>query len=599
MSVESPMWELGLLDGLRLRRDGVEVAEFQARKQDELLAYLGVFPRARQPRTRLVELLWPEKPPRLARNRLCEVLCLLNRELEVLAPAADLILADRYFIWLNPKVTTDIQQFEDRFAQTLRMTDAGARVDALEAMLRRFGAGMLPAIAREWVAPERRRLETVYQHAARALIEALGSSGQFSEVVAMTAELTPAEAVRYFLLAGAPGSPALFEQGLPAMPRLAAAAIGPVTIDTGPAPVRFDDIDAAPPALDPPRRLADHCLSLVKEAESHFSGPERREWLARIDGVYDAIQSVLDWAADTEAHGLGIGLTGGLWRYWQARSRVDEGRRYLERFLAMRSRGESADDAKALNGAGALALQAGDLDLAATRLRRALELWRRLNDVSGVARALLNLGIVSYKAGDYPSARRELAESQGIARALGEQGLLAIVLGNLALVDIAEGNFEAAEAALGEKLEIARASNDACKTASAMVSLSTIAQHRADTAAARRYVEQALDYYGVLSDFRGVAFCLRSQGYIASVEGRIEDARRFFDESLGLCRWLGDGRGSGESLRYLAALAESTGDPGGARALYRQARALLAGAGDTAGVQKTDMALSELVCTTP
>ena len=78
-----------------------------------LLARLALFPRTTHPREELLELIWPEIEPEVARGRLRRALFSLRRQLEAGFPAGSVLAADRLSVGLNPSAfTTDVAAFE-------------------------------------------------------------------------------------------------------------------------------------------------------------------------------------------------------------------------------------------------------------------------------------------------------------------------------------------------------------------------------------------------------------------------------------------------------------------------------------------------------
>ena len=93
-------------------------------------------------------------------------------------------------------------------------------------------------------------------------------------------------------------------------------------------------------ADDVRRRHRDWYLALVEEAEpAFFRGPEPGYWLERLDREHDNLRAALAWseegADDAEA---GLRLAAGLWRFWEIRGFLQEGRGWLERMLRSSAR---------------------------------------------------------------------------------------------------------------------------------------------------------------------------------------------------------------------------------------------------------------------
>ena len=91
-------------------------------------------------------------------------------------------------------------------------------------------------------------------------------------------------------------------------------------------------------------RQAQYLADLVEEAERHFNGPDQVEWYRKLEREYDNVLAVLEWlkqrafsqGQDQRATELKIllRLAGALWRFWQVRGYLAEGRGLLEEIIA-------------------------------------------------------------------------------------------------------------------------------------------------------------------------------------------------------------------------------------------------------------------------
>jgi hypothetical protein len=104
------------------------------------------------------------------------------------------------------------------------------------------------------------------------------------------------------------------------------------------------------------RRHAEHYLALAVAAEPHLTGPGQAEWLDRCDQEHANLRAALRWAIAAGETDRAQEAAGAIWRFWQQRGHLTEGRRWLEEVLAMPSgQGRTPARAKALTGAGGIA----------------------------------------------------------------------------------------------------------------------------------------------------------------------------------------------------------------------------------------------------
>ena len=163
------------------------------------------------------------------------------------------------------------------------------------------------------------------------------------------------------------------------------------------------------------RRHADFYLVLAEEAEPGLLGPQQREWLERLDAERDNIRAALTWAMDAGEAEVGLRIGAALWRYWQLRSHVQEGRERLQDLLALGS-GSPGARAKAQTMIANLALNQGDLETARRMLEESLEVHRRTGDDRMVAYALGLLGVAALLGGETDTALAVTREAHDAAR---------------------------------------------------------------------------------------------------------------------------------------------------------------------------------------
>jgi predicted ATPase len=127
------------------------VSHFESSRAVALLARLTLYPRRLHPREELVELLWPEVDPEVARTRLRHTLRTLRVLLEAGLPAGSVLIADRHAIRVNPEaVATDVAEFEQAIARRDR--------DAARAL---YHGALLPGLWDDWIVEERYRLDAL------------------------------------------------------------------------------------------------------------------------------------------------------------------------------------------------------------------------------------------------------------------------------------------------------------------------------------------------------------------------------------------------------------------------------------------------------
>ena len=274
------------------------------------------------------------------------------------------------------------------------------------------------------------------------------------------------------------------------------------------------------------RALVGWCAELVTRAEAELSGPAQATWFGRLDREYDLIRAALGWAEPADL----LEMSADLWRFWLVRGHWNEGLSWLDRALSFEG-GRPMARARALAAAGDLATEQGDLARSQSLLEEALELWRSLDDIEGVARALNHLGNLARMRGEFDTARGFLSEALGIRRAAG---------------------------------------NDRA-TATSLRNLGVVAARQRDTETARSYYREALPLARSSGDSRVVASLTALLAQVAFADGESDEAMALADEGLALAREVGDRRLTAEHLTILAGLASAAGDDAGATTRFEEA----------------------------
>jgi predicted ATPase/DNA-binding SARP family transcriptional activator len=75
------------------------------------------------------------------------------------------------------------------------------------------------------------------------------------------------------------------------------------------------------------------CLALAEAAHPELVGRDQDRWYERLDAEHANLREALAWSLEHE-HELALELAGALWRFWQQRGHLAEGREWLSRALA-------------------------------------------------------------------------------------------------------------------------------------------------------------------------------------------------------------------------------------------------------------------------
>ena len=169
------------------------------------------------------------------------------------------------------------------------------------------------------------------------------------------------------------------------------------------------------------RRHAEYFLALAEEAEPNLIGiGSHAEWLDRLERDHDNIRAAMDWLETSGETDRVLRLAAALWRFWDLKGHLVEGRRRLEGALRADDR-PTAARANALSGAADMALTSGDVATGRRWAEEALELHRTLGDAWGTAFSLLMFAYAVGQEGDWARAQQLYDESARGFRECGDE----------------------------------------------------------------------------------------------------------------------------------------------------------------------------------
>jgi predicted ATPase len=246
------------------------------------------------------------------------------------------------------------------------------------------------------------------------------------------------------------------------------------------------------------QRHALYFRDLAERAEPHLHGPEQATWLDRLAREADNLRAALAWAVDAGDAETGLRLAGALARYWWLAGHLSEGRRHLERLLAMpEAATPTATRASALQALGMLLARHADFDVHAGDQAAALacnaevlSIARTLDDQPRMVAALRELGRLGIELGDWEAARPQLVESLTIARQLDDRDAIALTLSELGWLALFEEDYTQSGILLAESLAIFQANGDIANASFTLFFLGHLAREQGDFARARaRFIE--------------------------------------------------------------------------------------------------------------
>lgn len=319
------------------------------------------------------------------------------------------------------------------------------------------------------------------------------------------------------------------------------------------------------------RAHAAYCLVLAEEGNPELSAAERVSWLAQCDVEIDNFRSALDWLFEARNLDWGLRLCIGLFRFWDMREHLSEGRARLETILRLAGSGHIKERGRILHFLGALVTAQGDFPAAGHFLEQSLLLYQELGDQWGIAASLNALAISQRDRGDYSSAEKNFERSLACWRLLPDRSAVARCLHNLANVVKVRGDYARARWALREATEIFEELGDSSGAAWSINQQGDISREQGDMFAARELYQQALSSFRESGDRWGCARSLTDLGHVDCAQGEYSTAQAFYQEAMEIFRDLRHRRGIARTLEGYACLAVARGHA--ARALKLAAAA--------------------------
>jgi predicted ATPase/class 3 adenylate cyclase/Tfp pilus assembly protein PilF/tRNA A-37 threonylcarbamoyl transferase component Bud32 len=314
-------------------------------------------------------------------------------------------------------------------------------------------------------------------------------------------------------------------------------------------------------------RYLAYFVQLTEEAAPQLTGGEQIPWLERLEAEHDNLRKALELCQGRGGVLLetGLQLATALWKFWEIRGYLTEGRERLTNLLAQaKSAGldETAAYAWALNRVALLIWRQADYSAARSICEEALARMRVLDDKVGIGATLNNLANLLLEQGQVAEARQYFRESLELVRQAGDRPRIVITLTNLGVLDANQGNFVSARQLLTESLTISQELGNLNFVAQILANLGTTAIMEKDFPAADRYLEESLKTSRELNNAYFTAVILNNLGSSSVKQTRYEQALNYFLESLALSRELDLKQEISQGLVGLASLAVKKNQPG-------------------------------------
>ncbi|GDY31874.1 ATP-binding protein [Gandjariella thermophila] len=293
------------------------------------------------------------------------------------------------------------------------------------------------------------------------------------------------------------------------------------------------------------RRHRDWYRRLVEQADREWFDHRQLEWYQRLTRELPNIRSAMDFCVTEPGEAeAGLAIAAGLWHHWLISGALSEGRRRLDRALAL-VRAPSPVRARALWVDAHLAIMQADLPAARHLLAQCRLLARQIGDATAATRAMQFAGMAALYQGDLPRAVELLRGALARHRAARDADGIWLTLFHLAVAayDLDEPDrssvIDGRAASYGEECLAISESRGAEWARSYGLLLVGLERLRSgDTAQAAMLVRAALRLKRSFPDRWGMALCLETLGWVAAAEARHAQAARLLGAAATLWRSL-------------------------------------------------------------
>jgi tetratricopeptide (TPR) repeat protein len=301
------------------------------------------------------------------------------------------------------------------------------------------------------------------------------------------------------------------------------------------------------------RAHAAYMLVVAEEETLEMSPPEREAWLRCCDVEHDNFRAAIHFLIATSDAEWALRLGAALFRFWEQRDHLTEGREALTRVLTMpEAETPTRLRARALYAATVLADIQGELDAAEGLSHEACAIYRQFGDINGVATTMTARAWQAQRQGRHAEAMSLFGETVSLWEQVGDRTAVDMARSNMANGAKIEGNFDLARRLLEQVVSSFQGRGDIRGVASALNGLGDVAASQGNHDSARRYHHESLARYREIDDRWGIARVLADLASVDLQAGEYAEADRSLKEAVQAFRGLGHQRGVARQLESLS-----------------------------------------------
>ncbi len=198
---------------------------------------------------------------------------------------------------------------------------------------------------------------------------------------------------------------------------------------------------------------AGYFAGLARKAEPEIF-TDNQDWPDRLDLEHDNLRAALQRFIDAGEIQEGLAMATCLWRFWQIRAHLAEGRAWLTQLLDIpKSKDDPAIRGAALIAIGGLTYWQNEYATTRVHYEEALDTFESIGDKRGIAEALYNIGFLFLIEGDTKNSRGFHERSLAMYMELNDDLNVAFAKWGLAMAYVRDGEADEAGRLARESLD--------------------------------------------------------------------------------------------------------------------------------------------------
>jgi predicted ATPase/class 3 adenylate cyclase len=306
---------------------------------------------------------------------------------------------------------------------------------------------------------------------------------------------------------------------------------------------------------------AGYFKSLVAALCPSLRGRELKGCLDQLDQDYGNIRDALSWLHIQDKSQQALEICGQIWRFWQIRGHLTEGREQTEKALRFGKDQDEQLRALALLGAGNLAKEQGDYKRALAALGTSYRIFNTTGNRENTYRSLHEIGWVQYWMNELDKAQKSYQLGKKLAGESSDDYMVARFDLGIGAVCWRNQQIPQARAHYEGSMSVFRRHDDRQMEAQVLCNLGIIDREEGKLGAAKAQYERAMKILVDIDDQPTLRVVLNNLGDISLMQSDSENARTHYQSLLRLAMKVGDVRFAGSAQAGLAEVALFAGEP--------------------------------------